>query len=115
MSDKTDPCERMQKAIAKCNERDYEKAQSELATAHGSASANLEELVKAAHAAGVKVTVSLVPMEMVQLPIADLHEIHDLAQRVIKSRQNVGTPMRQAATEVLNLVARANMRMTPND
>jgi uncharacterized membrane protein YjjP (DUF1212 family) len=86
-----------------------------LAALTGSASANLEELVKAAHAAGVKVTVSLVPMEMVQLTISDLHKIHDLAQRVIKSRQNVGTPMRQAATEVLSLVARANTRKTPNN
>ena len=70
----------------------------------------VDQIVQTMHEAGVKVTFSLVPCEMVQMPLNDLHAIHELAQRVIKSRQNVGTPLRNAAMVVLDIIQKANKR-----
>lgn len=45
----------------------------------------------------------------------DLWEIHDLAQRVIQSRQNVGTAMKDQARKIVGIVQRLNSNQPPND
>ena len=44
----------------------------------------------------------------------DLWEIHDLAQRVIQSRQNVGTAMKEQARKVISIIQRLNSNQPPN-
>lgn len=48
------------------------------------------------------------------IPGDDLWEIHDLAQRVLQSRQNVGTAMKEQARKVVAIVQRLN-RGTPHN
>lgn len=45
----------------------------------------------------------------------DLWEINDLAQRIIQSRQNVGTAMQNQAQRVTRIVKRLNVKQPLND
>ena len=45
----------------------------------------------------------------------EIREIYDLAQRVVQSRQNVGTAMKEQARKVIVIVQRVNSTMPPND
>ena len=44
----------------------------------------------------------------------ELIAIHDLAQRVLLSRQNVGTPMKEQAQKVKQICKRVNTKIPPN-
>jgi hypothetical protein len=45
----------------------------------------------------------------------EIREIYVLAQRVVQSRQNVGTAMKEQARKVIVIVRRVNSTMPPND
>ena len=44
----------------------------------------------------------------------EIRGIYDLAQRVVQSRQNVGTAMKEQARKVIVIVQRVNSTMPPN-
>ena len=45
----------------------------------------------------------------------EIREIYNLAQRVVQSRQNVGTAMKEQARKVIVIVQRVNSTMPPNE